>query len=95
MEVSTITTEDGALLGALRSSLADAERALLCVAFVSDAGVHLLRQPFEQLGDRAQQPRSPLWDQALTSRDDLLLAKRETAAFTRRRVTSLEGYGTT
>ncbi len=34
--------------------LEDAEEALLCVAFVQKAGVHLLRSPLEKLGERVR-----------------------------------------
>lgn len=58
MNVSTVTTDSGALLGALlgalRGSLRHADHALLCVAFVSDQGVHLLDDSFKRLGDHAR-----------------------------------------
>ncbi len=55
VEVTTLTTSgDNSLLRGLRFALADADEALLCVAFVQKAGVHLLRAPLERLGSRAR-----------------------------------------
>jgi hypothetical protein len=55
VEVTTLTTGgDNSLLQGLRTALDGAEQALLCVAFVQKAGVHLLRTPLERLGSRAR-----------------------------------------
>ncbi len=55
VEVTTLTTSgDNSLLRGLRTALEGADQALLCVAFVQKAGVHLLRAPLEQLGARAR-----------------------------------------
>ncbi len=55
MNVTTLTTGgDNSLLRGLRSALEDADEALLCVAFVQHAGVHLLRAPLERLDARAR-----------------------------------------
>jgi hypothetical protein len=48
MQIETITTRgENTLLTGVRSALADAEHALLCVAFAQAAGVHLLRRQLE------------------------------------------------
>ena len=53
MQVSTATTTDRSLLPAVRTALRGADEALLCVAFVSEQGVHLLSKELRQLGPRA------------------------------------------
>src|SRR3984885_9994357 len=51
MQVTTLTTDgDNSLLAGLRSTLQDADSALLCVAFIRSAGVHLLHRQLEALG---------------------------------------------
>ena len=50
MDVSTVSTADHSLLRGVRSTLTQADEALLCVAFASEAGVNLLRKEFSQLG---------------------------------------------
>ena len=54
MQASTLTTSNDALLGAVRETLRGAERAQLCVAFVSMEGVQLLRPELKELGSRAR-----------------------------------------
>lgn len=50
MEITTITTQGAnTLLAGVRSALDGADSALLCVAFVQAAGVHLLRRQIEGL----------------------------------------------
>ncbi len=49
MDVTAVTTRDGGLLGAARETLAGADEALLCVAFVQRAGVELLRKELASL----------------------------------------------
>lgn len=52
MEVSTVTAPAGGLLGAVRRTLAEADRALLCVAFAQARGVHLIADELEQVATR-------------------------------------------
>lgn len=52
MKVATVTTTDRSLLHAVRSALADAEEAFLCVAFVQEKGIHLLETELETLQRR-------------------------------------------
>jgi len=55
VQVTTLTTAgDNELLKGVRAALDGADAALLCVAFVQKAGVHLLRGQLEQLGGRAR-----------------------------------------
>ena len=54
MEVQTASTADGSLLRAVRRTLGDADEALLTVAFVREAGVHLLSQQLQRLGRRGR-----------------------------------------
>ena len=54
MQASTLTTSDDALLHGVRETLRGAERAQLCVAFVSMEGVQLLRPELKELGNRAR-----------------------------------------
>jgi hypothetical protein len=42
MEVTTVTAPSGGLLAAIRETLAEADEALLCVAFAQARGVHLI-----------------------------------------------------
>ncbi len=49
MQVETVTTTDGTLLRAVRASLRDAQEAFLCVAFVHERGLQLLRPELEGL----------------------------------------------
>jgi HKD family nuclease len=49
-----VTTADGSLVEGIRSVLADAEEARLCVAFVSNAGVHLVGRELAKLRGRAR-----------------------------------------
>ena len=54
MDVTTLTTTgDNGLLRGVRAALDGAGDALLCVALVQKAGVHLLRGQLEQLGGHA------------------------------------------
>jgi hypothetical protein len=51
MDIETITTRgENTLLTGLRSALASADQALLCVAFAQAAGVHLLRRELDSVG---------------------------------------------
>ena len=52
MEVATVTTTDRSLLHAVRGTLADAEEAFLCVAFVQEKGIHLLEAELDALRRR-------------------------------------------
>lgn len=52
MEVETVTTLDRSLLHHVRQTLAEANSALLCVAFVQERGVHLLADELEALTRR-------------------------------------------
>lgn len=54
MRVATVSTADYSLLKAVRSTLVEADEALLCVAFVSDAGVNLLKKELTSLGANAR-----------------------------------------
>ncbi len=53
MDVSTVTAPSGGLLAAVRSTLATADEALLCVAFAQTRGVHLVAQELVQVSSRA------------------------------------------
>lgn len=57
MNVSTVTTLDRSLLGAVRGALASAEDALLCVAFVHERGLHLLEKELRALERRRGRAR--------------------------------------
>lgn len=48
MQVETVTTTDRSLLGAVRATLARADEAFLCVAFVHEKGLHLLSRELEE-----------------------------------------------
>ena len=50
MQVQTSSTHDGSLLRSIRATLDEADEALLAVAFVSESGVHLLKNQFKRLG---------------------------------------------
>ncbi|MGC4120431.1 MAG: phospholipase D-like domain-containing protein [Myxococcales bacterium] len=52
MQVETVTTQDRSLLQHVRQTLAEADSALLCVAFVQERGVHLLKKEIEALRSR-------------------------------------------
>ena len=54
MHVQTASTVDGSLLRAVRATLDQADEVLLCVAFASEQGVHLLRSQLGRLGPRAR-----------------------------------------
>jgi hypothetical protein len=55
VNVTTLTTTgDNGLLRGVRAALDGADEALLCVAFVQKAGVHLPRRQLEQLGSHAR-----------------------------------------
>jgi len=54
VRAKTITTTDGSFLEGIRSVLASAEEARLCVAFASSAGVHLIGRELGRLRDRAR-----------------------------------------
>lgn len=52
MDVTTVTTSDRSLLHAVRGTLAEAEEAFLCVAFVQEKGLHLLELELDALRRR-------------------------------------------
>jgi len=52
MQVRTVTTSDRSLLHAVRTTLASAEEAFLCVAFVQERGLHLLERELDGLQRR-------------------------------------------
>ena len=54
LAVQPVSPLDGSLLDAVRETLSSAETALLCVAFVADAGVHLVERELEGLGGRGR-----------------------------------------
>mgnify|MGYP002642064345 CR=1 FL=1 len=54
MEAAFVTTSDGNLLRAIRSTLSNADAALLCVAYVNEPGVHLLGKELQHLGKNAR-----------------------------------------
>jgi len=54
MHVQTSSTHDGSLLRSIRTTLDEADEALLAVAFVSESGVHLLRKQLQRLGPRTR-----------------------------------------
>lgn len=58
MQVETVTTSDGTLLKAVRATLGQAEEAFMCVAFVHERGLQLLRRELEDL--RARKARTRL-----------------------------------
>jgi len=57
MNASTVTTTDRSLLRAVRGTLDGAERALLCVAFVQQRGVHLVEKELRALAARRAETR--------------------------------------
>ena len=57
MHVETVTTSDGSLLRAVRSTLSSAAQALLCVAFVQEKGLHLIARELEALQRRRVRAR--------------------------------------
>jgi HKD family nuclease len=57
MNVSTVTTLDRSLLGAVRGALERASDALLCVAFVQERGLHLLEKELKDLRGRRGRAR--------------------------------------
>lgn len=55
LQVATLTTAaDNGLLQGVRAALDGADDALLCVAFIRKAGVHLLGGQLGQLGSRTR-----------------------------------------
>ncbi len=52
MDVELVTTTDRSLLSGVRSVLATADEALLCVAFAHPRGVHLIEQELEAVATR-------------------------------------------
>lgn len=52
MDVATVTAPSGGLLSAIRGTLADADEALLCVAFAQRRGVHLITKELETVAKR-------------------------------------------
>jgi hypothetical protein len=57
MRVATVTTSDRSLLHAIRTTLTEADEALLCVAFVQEKGLHLLEKELEGLRRRKARSR--------------------------------------
>lgn len=57
MYVETVTTSDRSLLHAVRSTLEDADEALLAVAFVQEKGLYLLAKELEALRRRRARSR--------------------------------------
>jgi HKD family nuclease len=57
VHVETVTTSDGSLLRAVRSTLASATDVLLCVAFVQEKGLHLIARELEALQHRRVRAR--------------------------------------
>jgi hypothetical protein len=57
VHVETVTTSDGSLLRAVRSTLASAREVLLCVAFVQAKGLHLIARELEALQRRRVRAR--------------------------------------
>ena len=57
VQVETVTTSDGSLLAAVRTTLGAANEALLCVAFVQERGLQLLRRELEALRRRQARTR--------------------------------------
>ena len=57
MQVETVTTSDGTLLRAVRSTLRDARAAYLCVAFVHERCLQLLRAELDGLRRRKARAR--------------------------------------
>lgn len=57
LQVATVTTSDRSLLHAVRSTLAEAEEAFLCVAFVQEKGIHLLERELDGLRGRKARGR--------------------------------------
>lgn len=54
MHVHTASTHDGSLLRSIRETLDRADEAMLAVAFVSEAGIHLLQPQLRRLGSRTR-----------------------------------------
>src|SRR5262245_46058777 len=57
MHTRFVSTSDDSLLEAVRRTLARAERVLICVAFVKEAGIHLLSEELKKLQARRRQVR--------------------------------------
>ena len=51
VQVATVTTDDDGLLHAVRRTVSDANSALLCVAFVNEAGVKLISEELKRPDD--------------------------------------------
>jgi HKD family nuclease len=76
MEIATVTTADQSLLRAVRSTLDGADEVVLCVAFVHDAGVHLLEDELRSLRGRKASSRLLVTTVfGTTSPSSLLLAR--------------------
>jgi len=54
LQIDTVTTSDRSLLASVRETLAGAEEALLCVAFVHSRGVHLIEKELRELARRGR-----------------------------------------
>jgi HKD family nuclease len=57
VQVETVTTSDGSLPRAVRSTLSSAAQALLCVAFVREKGLRLIARELEELLHRRVRAR--------------------------------------
>jgi HKD family nuclease len=57
VNVATVTTTDQSLLTGVRSTLHDADEALLCVAFVQERGVRLLEKELKSIAGRGGRAR--------------------------------------
>lgn len=54
MDVALVTTADGGLLRSVRETIGSADEGLLCVAFASEQGVHLVSRELRGLGSRGR-----------------------------------------
>src|SRR5690554_2397940 len=57
MQVDTVTTSDGSLLRAVRTTLTSSDDVLLCVAFVQEKGLHLIANELKELSRRGAHAR--------------------------------------
>ena len=57
LKIQTVTTADRSLLSAVRRTLVEADEALLCVAFVHEKGLHLIRNELDALRSRRSRVR--------------------------------------
>lgn len=76
MQVETVTTSDGSLLRAVRSTLSSADNVLLCVAFVHEKGLHLIADELKALRSREVPARLLMTTQFSVGMSALSTAKR-------------------